>query len=301
MGARIAILHGPPFLGRLGARHAVPSIHWEHGLVFPEVLAPTHAARAAREVERRTLQARKARVVACPSRSLAERLGLEHARVVPNGADHLPVPHVERSPSDRRLLAVLRTGTVEDQYKGLPDLLELPAKLGPLHPWTLDVAVTGPGSADAPLRAAGWTVHRDIAPRALARLYAQASAYIAPSRCESFDLPLVEAQRAGAAGLAFSAGAHAETCPHPYGSAAEAAEILARWDREGLQEARERSRRHAAGFTWERHGQILTSLVRELDLQENVRGAACGANAAAWRLWWSFGSGAYRLGRRWLR
>lgn len=301
MGAHLAILHGPPFLGRLGTLDAVPSIHWEHGLVFPEVLGPSQAAKAGREVALRTRQAKAARMAACPSRHLAQRLGLEHARVVPNGADHLPVPDTLRSPSDRMLLAVLRTGAVEDQYKGLPDLLELPAKLGSDHPWTLDAAVTGPGRADTLLRAAGWIVHRDSTPETLARLYAQASAYIAPSRCESFDLPLVEAQRAGAAGLAFSASAHPETCPHLYNSVEEAAEILGRWDREGLREARERSRTHTADFTWEHHGRLLVSLVRELALPDASDSKASSAKAAAWRLWWSLGSGAYRLGRRLLR
>ena len=300
MGAGLAIVHGPPFLTTV-ATVGLDIVHWEHGLVFPEFLREPYATRARRELSTRVSQCRKAGLVVCPSRTLADRLELPLARVIPNGADHLPLPVVSRNPAERILLAVLRTGPVEDQYKGLPDLLELPSRLGPRHPWTLRVVLTGPGDADRALREAGWTVFRSTSREELGRHFAESSAYLAPSRCESFDLPLVEAQRAGAAGLAYHGSAHPETCPHLYGSVEEAAQILGRWDRGGLEAAREASLHHAAPFTWENHGRALVSLVRERLTIPVTLTPVLRARTVFWRLWWAAGSAAYDLGRKCLR
>lgn len=300
LGAGLAIVHGPPFLGAVAVA-GLDIVHWEHGLVFPEFLHEPYAAKARRELFSRIRQCRNAGVVVCPSRTLAERLELPLARVIPNGADHLPLPAIPRDPTSRSLFAVLRTGSVEDQYKGLPDLLALPAKLGQRHPWMLRVVVTGPGDADRALREAGWTVFRGTSREELGRLFAESSAYLAPSRCESFDLPLVEAQRAGAAGLAYRGGAHPETSPHLYRNVEEAAEILGRWDNGGLEEARESSLRHAAPFTWENHGSALLALVRERIAAPIAPTSALRARAFFWRLWWAAGATAYDAGRKCLR
>ena len=300
IGAGLAIVHGPPFLGSVGGP-GLGIVHWEHGLVFPEFLREPYAARARRELSSRIRQCATASLVACPSRTLAERLALPLARVIPNGADHIPLPAAPRDPTARILLAVLRTGPVEDQYKGLPDLLELPARLGARHPWTPHVVLTGPGDADRALREAGWTVFRATTREELGRHFSESSAYFAPSRCESFDLPLVEAQRAGAAGLAYRGGAHPETCPHLYDSAEEAAQILGRWDRGELEAARERSLRHAAPFTWDNHGRALLELVRERLATPLSPTPALRARAFLWRLWWTAGAAAYDLGRKGLR
>lgn len=299
-GAGLAIVHGPPFLGSVGGP-GLDIVHWEHGLVFPEFLREPYASKARRELSSRVRQCRKAGLVVCPSRTLAERLELPLARVIPNGADHLTLPSTSRDPAARILLAVLRTGPVEDQYKGLPDLLELPARLGPRHPWTLRVVITGPGDADRALRESGWTVFRGISREELGRHFSESSAYFAPSRCESFDLPLVEAQRAGAAGLAYRGGAHPETCPHLYDTVEEAAQILGRWDRGDLEAARELSLRHSEPFTWESHGRALLALVRERMATPLSPTPALKARAVLWRLWWAAGAAAYDLGRKYLR
>lgn len=300
LGAGLVIVHGPPFLG-FSPEPGFRPVHWEHGMVFPEVLAEPHATKARHTLAKRSLQCGRAELVVCPSRTLANRLNLPMARVIPNGADQLPLPEVEKIVSPRVLLTVLRTGTVEDQYKGLADLLELPAHLGPGHAWRLRAVLTGPGGADHLLRSAGWEVFRDVSGPELGRLYAEASVYLAPSRCESFDLPLVEAQRAGAAGLAFAGSAHPETCPNLYASADEAAAILDRWDRGELDQAMDRSRRFAEPFTWSNHGRELLALVRERFVPPTRPSGALLARAVFWRCWWSAGANAYDLGRKWLR
>jgi glycosyltransferase involved in cell wall biosynthesis len=300
LGAGLVVVHGPPFLG-FSPEPGFHPVHWEHGMVFPEVLSGPYATRAAGALAQRERQCREAELVVCPSRTLAQRLNLPLARVIPNGADQLPLVAVGQDPSPRILLAVLRTGTVEDQYKGLGDLIELPSRLGSGQPWKLRVVLTGSGGAEHRLRNAGWEVFRDVTGPELARQYAEASVYLAPSRCESFDLPLVEAQRAGAAGLAFAGSAHPETCPHLYTSVVQAAKILEGWNAGGLETAMERSRILAEPFTWANHGRELLSLVRERLVAPLPPSAASRARAVFWRLWWAGGSIAYGLGRRWLR
>ncbi|HXP90119.1 MAG TPA: glycosyltransferase [Fibrobacteria bacterium] len=300
LGAGLVIVHGPPFLG-FAARPGFRPVHWEHGMVFPEVLAEPQATKARHALAERSRQCASAELAVCPSRWLADRLNLPLARVIPNGADHLSHPNFEKSPSSRILLTVLRTGTVEDQYKGLGDLVELPARLGPRHPWKLCAVVTGPGDADHHLRRAGWEVFRDVSSAELGLRYAEASVYLAPSRCESFDLPLVEGQRSGAAGLAFAGSAHPETCPHLYTSVAQAAEILGRWNGGGLAGAVERSRTLAEPFTWANHGRELLRLVRERWVLPTSPSRTSLARALFWRCWWSAGATVYGLGRKWLR
>ncbi len=300
LGAGLVIVHGPPFLG-FPPQPGFRPVHWEHGMVFPEVLAEPYATNARSALAGRLRQCGRAETVVCPSRTLADRLNLPFARVIPNGADQFSLPTVGKELSSRILLTVLRTGAVEDQYKGLVDLLELPTRLGPGHPWTLCAVLTGPGGADHHLRRAGWEVFRDVSSPELGRRYAEASVYLAASRCESFDLPLVEAQRAGAAGLAFAGSAHPETCPHIYTSVDEAAEILGRWDRVGLDQAMDRSRRFAEPFTWSNHGRELLALVRERLVPPTHPSRALSARAVLWRCWWGAGANVYDLGRKWLR
>gem|GEM_PF-952706 len=300
LGAGLVVVHGPPFLGFSPGVGFRP-VQWEHGMVFPEALSGEYAAKAARALAERGRQCGRAALVVCPSRTLAHRLNLPLARVIPNGADQLPLPAYRRDPSSRVLLAVLRSGPVEDQYKGLDDLLELPSRLGSGHPWNLRIVLTGAGGAEHRLRNAGWEVFRDVSGSQLGRQYAEASVYLAPSRCESFDLPLVEAQRAGAAGLAFAGSVHPETCPHLYASVVEAAEILDGWNGGGLEAAMDRSRILSEPFTWANHGRELLSLVRERLAPPIPPSAASRASATFWRLWWVVGSTAYGMGRRWLR
>ena len=296
-GASHLVVHGPPYL--LSVRPSRPGILvWEHGLVFPEFLQGAPARRAEADLRSRQARDRLFPHLACPSRHLARRLGLPDARVIPNGADHLPT--AERAPGSRTVLAVLRTAAVEDQYKGLSDLEELPDHLGTDSGWSLRAVVTGPGSAGIRLRAKGWEVVESPAPGELAREYAGAAVHVAPSRCESFDLPLVEAQRSGAAGIAYRGGAHDETCPHLYSSVAELASVLEEWRQGELPRAQERSREACASFTWENHGRALAALLEEIPPLEPptraVRFRAAGARAL-----WSAGSAIYSTARRILR
>lgn len=300
LGARLAILHGPPFLGRIPVGARVPALHWEHGLVLPEALPEPEARRARAQVANHARVARNARATACPSRFLSDRLGIL-ARVIPNGADHLAIPRLDRTGSRRNLLTVLRTGRLEDLYKGLPDLLELPMRLGDHHPWRLRAVVSGPGDAQARLERAGWSVVRSPTTDELARLYAEADAYLAPSRCESFDLPLVEAQRAGAAGLALRAGAHAETCPHLYSSTEEAAAVLSGWDQLDLSDVRDRSLAFTRALTWENHGRALLDLVGSLAAPAFAPDADERRRAALSRLSWRIGAVLYSVGRTLMR
>jgi hypothetical protein len=299
LGAGLVVVHGPPFLG-FSPEPGFHPVHWEHGMVFPEVLSGPYATRAAGALAQRERQCREAELVVCPSRTLAQRLNLPLARVIPNGADQLPLVAVGQDPSPRILLAVLRTGTVEDQYKGLGDLIELPSRLGSGQPWKLRVVLTGSGGAEHRLRNAGWEVFRDVTGPELARQYAEASVYLAPSRCESFDLPLVEAQRAGAAGLAFAGRSPPRNLPAP----------LRRPWRKPRRSWEMGSRRPgsrpgivasalAEPFTWENHGQgELLALVRERLATPLSPTPALKARAVLWRLWWAAGAGRLRPGQK---
>jgi len=260
----------------------IPWIQWEHG-------------RADQPAGPLRLEASAAERVG-PSRWLVSRF--EPAGVaIPNGADQLGrVAPVARPGLPLRVAAALRGGAAEAAYKGNAFLLSLPRAVGrPDLAWTLMLR----GSAeDADIfRQAGWDVVRDPGRAAMAATWREADLHLAPSRIESFDLPLAEAQHLGCAGLALAGGAHDELCPFVFASEAELVERLRSLDRTEVDAMRVRAHERVEPLRWERHGQALLALVGACE--RPWTGPA--PRAVLPRLVHAAAAVAYDLGRRVLR
>lgn len=225
----------------------VPWIQWEHGRADrPE--GPLRLEETARE-----------RVG--PSRWLVSRFEPDGI-AIPNGADQLgrtiPAPRPGRP---LRLVAALRGGASEARYKGNEFLRSLPRAVdrSDLH-WTL--MHRGGGADLDSFREAGWQVVADPDRAAMADIWRESDVHLAPSRIESFDLPLAEAQHLGCAGLALSGGAHEELCPFVHASEAELTSRLRTLQRQEVDAMRARSFARVEEFTWKRHGEALLRLVQ---------------------------------------
>lgn len=234
-----------PFPAAL-AGWGIPWIQWEHGRADqPE--GPLHLEAAA--VER-----------VGPSRWLASRF--EPAGIaIPNGADQLG----RKAPSPRpgqplRVTAALRGGAAEARYKGNAFLLSLPQVVARDDiSWILMLRASE-AEADE-FRRHGWQVFHNPDRPTMARVWQEADLHLAPSRIESFDLPLAEAQHLGCAGLALAGGAHEELCLQVFADEADLVECLRRLDRCGVDSLRAEAFAHVAPLTWQRHGEALAELV----------------------------------------
>lgn len=271
----------PPFPAAL-AGWRIPWIHWEHGRADqPEgtlALEPSAAQRAG------------------PSRWLVSRFAPSGVAIA-NGADHLgrqvPSP---RPGAPLRVVAALRGGSAEARYKGNDLLLSLPHLVGrPDMSWHL---LLRDGSATAErFREAGWDVVPDPSRTAMAEMWRKSDLHLAPSRIESFDLPLAEAQHLGCAGLALEGGAHRELCLNVFSAEADLVAFLQGIDRGGADALRAAAFAHMEPYTWERHGEALLALVASH--ARPWRGPVPGASLT--RLLHALASLGYDLLRRWLR
>lgn len=223
---------------------SVPWIHWDHGRAEqPEGRLPMEASAAER---------------VGPSRWLADRFD-PAGIAIPNGGDHLgriaPSP---RPGEPVRVVAALRGGAAEARYKGNAFLASLPARTGRGDMrWELMLR----GGDPRPFEEAGWTVRRDPDRAAMAAVWRAADVHLAPSRIESFDLPLCEAQNLGCAGIALDGGAHAEFCPTVLPDPDAMADFLARLGRDEADALRARSFERVEATTWSAHGRALLDLV----------------------------------------
>lgn len=196
---------------------------------------------------------RRAAHVFCVSSTLArETLACTeaaptHVSVAPNGCDHLPL--LERSPTRDPFL--LFVGRLEPR-KDVETIFRALALDGTLPRVVLAGSEQGTHGAELRARARELQVQQRVefaGPQedaSLARLYAGCTAVVLPSLREGFDLPLVEALRAGApvvasdlpvhrelAGQAaryFAAGDSAQLVAALRAHAAQAAPRLATWD-----------------------------------------------------------------------
>lgn len=261
----------------------IPWIQWEHGRADqpdgPLPLEPSASERVG------------------PSRWLVSRF--EPAGLaIPNGADQLGRVAPDARPGlPLRVVAALRAGAAEARYKGDAFLRSLPRAVArPDLAWTL--MLRGSDAAADTFRQAGWEVVVDPGRPAMAAIWREADLHLAPSRIESFDLPLAEAQHLGCAGMALSGGAHEELCPFVFASEAELVERLRALGRPEVDAMRLRAFGQVEPLTWERHGEALLALV--------------GTHARPWtgpaapraflpRLVHAVAAAAYDLGRKILR
>lgn len=238
----LAIACTSPFPRAL-AGWGVPWIHWDHGRAEQPEGALRMEASAAERVG--------------PSRWLASRFD-PPGIAIPNGGDHLgrraPLP---RPGEPIRVVAALRGGAAEALYKGNALLAELPARTGRADlRWELMLR----GGDPAPFEAAGWTVLRDPDRATMAERWSASDVHLAPSRIESFDLPLAEAQNLGCAGFALAGGAHNEICPTVFADGDSLAGFLAAVDRAEVDRLRALSFARGGAFTWDAHGRALLDL-----------------------------------------
>lgn len=223
---------------------SVPWIHWDHGRAEqPEGVLRMEASACER---------------VGPSRWLAARFD-PPGIAIPNGGDHLgriaPLPRPEALV---RVVAALRGGAAEARYKGNGFLKSLPARTGRSDMlWELFLR----GGEPAEFEAAGWTVRRDSDRAEMAFRWREADLHLAPSRIESFDLPLAEAQHLGCAGLALSGGAHDEICRNVFRDEDALAAFLRDVKRDEVDRLRAEAFAHVARFSWKSHGEALLDLV----------------------------------------
>lgn len=227
----------------------VPWIHWDHGRADqPEGTLRMEASAFER---------------VGPSRWLASRFD-PPGIAIPNGGDHLGrVAPSPRPGEPIRVVAALRAGAAEARYKGNAFLEGLPGRIARTDfQWHLMLR----GGDGASFERAGWTVHRDLDRSAMAELWRSSDIHLAPSRIESFDLPLAEAQHLGCAGIAIDGGGHAEICPNVLSDGENLAAFLGVLDRDGVDRLRARSFEHVAPYSWESHGRSLLDLVERVSL-----------------------------------
>lgn len=226
------------------------TIAYEHGYIPVELTIPEE-----REGHRKMVEARVGEIypaftaVVTISRYAAQYIRWPKAVVLYNGGDHfaklLPAENVRNAaavgtpaglqesggtsaempvgtpagtPAARiRILAVTRFRTTEWLYKGLDDLCRLKKDLGDGY----EVIAVGGGDADtcARLERAGVDARAAISdPEKMAELYRDCDAVVSFSKCENFNLPLVEAGFAHRPGLALNVCAHPEVTPFVFDS-----------------------------------------------------------------------------------
>lgn len=222
----------------------VPWIQWDHGRAEQPDGTLRMESSAAERVG--------------PSRWLASRFD-PPGIAIPNGGDHLGrIAPSRREGEPIRVVAALRGGAAEARYKGNDFLRALPSRTARADmSWTLMLR----GGDPAEFEAAGWKVVRDPARGEMAGIWRDSDLHLAPSRIESFDLPLAEAQHLGCAGLALSGGAHDEICQTVFAGEDDLEAFLSSVRRDEVDLLRERSFAAIEPYSWESHGRTLAELV----------------------------------------
>lgn len=205
----------------------------------------------------------------------------ERTDVIYLGSDHYPAAAADARTRTREALGVgedevlaLYVGRINHErqpYKGTADLLRLAPRWAAK---SIRLVLAGrPEEGDETrIAAAGALLVAEPSAERLAELYAAADLYVTATRWEGFDLPLVEAQRAGVPGVALRVGAHPEVLRDgETGILADDVEGLARAVEELGGDAQRRTAlgRRAAEwvaetFTWE----------RSVDERERIAGEA---------------------------
>jgi len=192
------------------------------------------------------------------------------ATVIPWGAEHYAGAEPGAGAALRRRLDIPEDGLLSvyvgrvnpkgQPYKGVDELLAGHATLRREVPGAALLCVGVGTDADADeLRARGAVPYLNAPAEDMPAVYAAADLFVTCSRWEGFGLPLLEAQQAGVASVAYAVGGHPEVA-----LAGETAalvetpgEFVAEWrrlatDPTARRAMAARARRHAAGFTWAR-------------------------------------------------
>jgi glycosyltransferase involved in cell wall biosynthesis len=174
----------------------------------------------------------------------------------------------QREPSEEvRVGFLARLGALESEYKGNELLIELASRFSADD--GIDFRVMGRGSeADArKFRAAGMSVALNASDAEREAFFADIDVFFSPSQWEGFNLPLVEAQQAGCASMAFDVGAHPETTPYVMRDMNDVEILLRHWvdDRTALFAAGQRCQRFVSSkFSWDSTALKIAALLDEL-------------------------------------
>ena len=254
----------------------VPLVVTVHDLAF--LRWPAMFTRNGVRFFRRNLEVtrREADIVLCPSEvtaSDAEDAGLssERIRVIPWGVDQERATDEDIERVRRRYdlpdRYVLWVGTIEPR-KGVPTLVDAFRRLGDPD---LGLVLAGPSgwheslpsvAPEEAISAIGFVPSDD-----LPALYAGAAVFCFPSRLEGFGLPVLEAMSQGTPVVTTAGTATEEVlgdgglavAPEPDVLSSALAEVLSGEDGFGAA-----ARARAAAYTWEKVGESLTALYREL-------------------------------------
>jgi glycosyltransferase involved in cell wall biosynthesis len=246
------------------------TVCYEHGDPTPDFLVHESAKRVAIKRIKRDSVYPLVTDVWTISHFLRHDIEWLRARVIPNGADHIgavPERRITKPEEPARVGFLARLGDLEAQYKGNRTLIELAGRFR--HDANVEFRVLGRGSeADAePFRLAGIDVILNASDDERKRFLEEIDIFFSPSRWEGFNLPLVEAQHAGCASMAFDVGAHPETTPYVMRNLDDVEALLRHWlnDRQALFEAGERCRRFVdTKFTWDASAAQVAKLLDEV-------------------------------------
>ena len=298
------------------------TVAYEHGYIPVELTIPEEREQHRKMVEARIGEIYPAfTAVVTISRYAAKYIGWPAARVLYNGGDHfaklLPAESQVPAGSDNgtvgsqvpagldngnvgsqvpvgldngnvarriRILAVTRYRTTEWLYKGLDDLCRLKKDLGDGY----EITVVGGGDADtcAKLESAGIDARAAISdPHAMAELYDGCDVLVSFSKCENFNLPLVEAGFAHKPALALNVCAHPEVTPFVFESYEGICDYLKKATRETLAADGAKMFQFVEGrFRSEDNGKKFAALLRELC--PNPAGKRAGCVLGLYRAFW---------------
>jgi glycosyltransferase involved in cell wall biosynthesis len=251
------VLVNPANLAPVGFRRNVVVIHDAAALREPSWYSRLYVA-----WQRTVLPAiarRAVRVVTVSEfsrRELSELLGVD-AAVVPGGVDERFVAGAKRA--DRPYVLTVASQTARKNLGALDETARRLRARG--------VELLAAGGGRPQFRAEDSSAVRSLGhvpDEELPGLYAGALAFVLPSLYEGFGLPCLEAMASGTPVVASNRGALPETCgdaallvdPTDPGAIADAVEAAI-----GDQALRERGRRRAAEFTWNRTVRELTAVL----------------------------------------
>ncbi|MCM8738689.1 glycosyltransferase family 4 protein [Azospirillum sp. A1-3] len=222
VGATVLVAHTSPFFEALPALQGAFSCWaWEHGDPSPAFFDSDRAAREAvvRHKQERVYPALTG--VVAISEFIAHDIGWPQAHLIFNGCDHVPdrgskglqdYPLGDGAPL--KIGTLMRIGQGEARYKGLQVFLDLATavRASGLH---ADMHIMGRGTPEdaKPFQAAGIHTHLNATDEERAAYLRGLDVFISPSLWEGCNLPLLEAQALGTAGLAYDTGAHPEMTP----------------------------------------------------------------------------------------
>ena len=251
---------------------SIPVVCFEHGDPTPEFFREEMADREESKKFKLEMVYPHVNEVWTISEFLRHDIGWMQARVIPNGADH--VSRMRKRAigyGDKiRVGFLARLGQLESEYKGNDVLLALAKRFGDEE--RIEFTVMGRGSVeDAELfEEQGISVALNASDAERDRFLENIDVFFSASRWEGFNLPLVEAQHAGCAAMAFDVGAHPETTPYVLNSIDEAETLLKHWleDRDALREAGDRCQRFVGEkFSWDRTTELFASAIEDVILR----------------------------------